>query len=166
MGDKGHKGIRIVIERTAKSLADNIQFTYARTTDFNVMRDKKYPFITLDPLQSSPQYATDGTHNYMKSWLCTMAFYQLDSAGSDQDDYALILDEMDSYVDKFLNKLNFFTFKSDHLLLQGISQQPFVKATADILTGYILTFTLQAEDDFDYCAEDLDCVIADECGDN
>lgn len=159
-----HKSIRLLIEDASKSLADDIQFTYARTSDFNLMRDKKYPFITLDPLQSSPQYATDNnTHNYMKSWACTMAFYQLDKEGSDQDEYALILDQMDSYVDKFMNKLNFFTHKSDHLLLQGISQQPFVKATADVLTGYIVTFTLIAEDDFDYCEDDLDCVIEDEC---
>lgn len=162
-----HRSVRILIENTAKSLADDLQFTYGRTSDFNVMRDKKYPFITLDPLQSTPQYATDGTQNYMKAWSCQMAFYQLDKEGSIQDEYSLILDEMDDYVDKFLNKLNFFTFQSDKLLLQGINQQPFVKATADILTGYILTFTLLAEDDFDYCADDLDCVVEDdECGDN
>ena len=159
---KGHKGVRLFIEATAKSLADNIQFTYGRTSDFNLMRDKKYPFITLDPLSSTPQYATEGTQNYMKAWSCNMAFYQLDKEGSNQDDYAKILDEMDTYVDKFLNKLNFYSFDSDTMLLQGISQTPFVKATADVLTGYILTFTLLAEDEFDYCADGLDCVVIDE----
>lgn len=162
--EKGHRGVRLLIEATAKSLADNIQFTYGRTSDFNQMTDKKYPFITLDPLQATPQYATAGTQNYMKGWACQMAFYQLDKKGSNQDEYSLILDEMDSYVDKFLNKLNFYTDTSDHILLQGINQQPFVKATADVLTGYIVTFTLLAEDTFEYCADDLDCVVStDEC---
>lgn len=153
-----HKSIRLLIESTAKSLADNIQFTYARDSDFNVMRDKKYPFISLHMLQAAPEYATEGTQNYMKSWICTMSFYQLDKAGSTQDEYALILDEMDGYVDKFINKLNFFTYKSDKILLQGISQQPFIKDFSDILTGYILSFTLVAEDDFEYCQDDLDCL--------
>lgn len=158
-----HKSIRLLIQDTAKSLADNIQFTYARTSDFNVMRDKKYPFITLDPIASAPQFATDGVTNYMKAWTCQMAFYQLDKEGSTQEEYAPILDEMDSYVDKFINKLNTFTHDSDKLVIQSINQQPFVKATADILTGYLLTFTLFVEDTFDYCADDLDCEVTDAC---
>lgn len=159
-----HKSIRLLIQDTAKSLADNIQFTYARTSDFNVIRDKKYPFITLDPITATPQFATDGVLNYMKAWTCSMAFYQLDKEGSTGDEYALILDEMDGYVDKFINKLNRFTYDSDKLLIQNVNQQPFVKATADILTGYLLTFTLLVEDTFDYCADDLDCeVISNEC---
>lgn len=162
--NRGHRGVRLLIEAVAKSLADDIQFTYGRTSDFNQMTDKKYPFITLDPLQATPQYATNGTTNYMKAWVCNMAFYELDQKGSTQEEYTPILDEMDSYVDKFLNKLNFYTDNSDTLLLQGINQQPFVKATADVLTGYILTFTLFAQDNFEYCVDDLDCVVnTDEC---
>lgn len=160
-----HKSIRLLIEDTAKSLADNIQFTYARTSDFNVMRDKKYPFITLDPLPATPQF-TDNGITYIKSWNCIMAFYQLDKADSIGDQYALILDEMSNYVDKFINKLNLYSMQSDTIVIQGASQQPFIKATADILTGYIVTFTLLAQDDFDYCADDLDCIRTNECGDN
>ena len=160
-----HRSIRLFIEDTAKSLRTDVQFTYGRTSDFDVMRDKKYPFITLDPLTSTPQYAIDGVYNYMKSWSCEMAFYQLDKAGSDQKEYSLILDELDLVVDNFLNKLNKYSYDSDTITIQGISQRPFIKATADILTGYLLTFTIQAQDDFDYCA--IDCEVTDDgCGDN
>lgn len=157
-----HKSIRLLIEDTAKSLATDIQFTYARTSDFNVMRDKKYPFITLDPVSSTPQFTDNGV-TYIKSWNCIMAFYQLDNEGSTGDEYALILDQMSDYVDKFVNKLNLYSISADTILIQGASQQPFIKATADILTGYILTFTLLAQDDFDYCADGLDCVRTNEC---
>lgn len=156
-----HKSIRLLIQDTAKSLADNIQFNYARTSDFNVIRDKKYPFINCDPISAVPQFATDGVLNYMKAWSVSMAFYQLDKEGSTGDEYALILDEMDLYVDQFINKLNRFSYDSDKILIQSVNQQPFIKATADILTGYLLTFTIFAQDDFEYC--EIDCEITDEC---
>lgn len=146
-----HKGIRLLIEETAKSLGDDIQFTYARPSDFNILRDKRYPFISLDPLSSTPTYAVDNVSNYTKTWQCTMAFYQLDRADSTQDEYAKILDFTDDLVDKFINKLNFYTQESDGIVLTGISQQPFIKVMADFLTGHILTFSIQTEDSFEYC---------------
>lgn len=161
-----HRSVRLFIENTAKSLRDDVKYEYGRTSDFNVMRDKQYPFITLDPLNSTPQFATDSTWNFMKSWTCQMAFYQLDKKASIPEEYSIILDEMDELVDKFLNKLNTYSYDSDKILIQNISQQPFIKATADVLTGYILTFTILAQDDFDYCADDLDCAVNDECGNN
>lgn len=147
-----HKGIRLLIQDTAKSLGDNIQFTYARPSDFNVLRDKTYPFITLDALSSTPTFAVDNVSNYMKTWNCTMAFYQLDRADSTQEDYAQILDFIDSLVDKFIIKLNYYQqTESDEIILSGFSQQPFIKVMADILTGYTLTFTIQVPDSFNYC---------------
>ncbi len=151
-----HKGIRLLIEDTAKSLGDDIQFTYARPSDFNVLRDKRYPFITLDALSSTPEYTVDGVTNYQKTWLCQMAFYQLDKADSTQEEYAKILDFTDELVDKFINKLNFYVqtegINSNDIILSGMSQQPFIKVMADYLTGHTLTFSLQASDQFNYCS--------------
>ena len=84
-----------------------------------------------------------------------MAFYQLDKESSGQDEYKLILDEMDTLVDNFIIRLNNYTFgrniDSDQIVITNMSQQPFVKATKDILTGYILTFTITVADQFNYC---------------
>lgn len=160
---KGHQGVRELIEGAAKSLADDIRFIYAVTSDFNQLTDKKYPFVTLDLLTAVPQYTVNGVQNYMKAWTCSMAFYQLDERASAPEEYTLILDQMDKYVDKFVNKLNFYTDKSDHVLIQNISQQAFIKATADILTGHLLSFTLFVEDEFDYCADDLPCEVESDC---
>lgn len=153
-----HKGVRLLIEDVAKSLADDMQFTYARTSDFNVLRDKRYPFIALDPLTAVPTYSVNNSSNYVKRWSAQMAFYQLDTESSDQTQYAKILDEMDFYVDQFINKLNLYAFnreEASEILITSISQTPFIKATADILTGYLLTFTIETPDDFNYCG--LDC---------
>lgn len=151
-----HLGIRKLIEDTAKSLGDDIQFTYARTSDFNVMRDKRYPFITLDPLSAVPGYSVDGSRNYTKAWTANMAFYELDNAASTQEEYVKILDEMDAFVDSFLNRLNFYSLKADTILISSINQTPFIKQTADILSGYLLTFNIEVMDDFNYCGLD-DC---------
>lgn len=150
-----HKGIRLLIEDAAKSLGDSIQFTYGRTSDFNVMRDKEYPFIQCDPLVSVPTYTVNNVSNYMKAWTAQIGFYQLDKEESDQDQYKLILDEMDKLVDSFVNKLNLYSHKtnitSDDILITGIRQEPFIKGTADILTGYLLTLTITVSDQFNYC---------------
>jgi hypothetical protein len=151
-----HKGIRLLIQDVAKSLGDDIQFTYARTSDFNILRDKRYPFITLDPLTSAAIYAVDNVQNYSKTWACTMAFYEMDKATSTQEEYSKILDSTDVLVDSFINKLNFYSLKSDSIVITNISQNPFIKAMADILTGHILTFNVQVLDTFNYCGLD-DC---------
>jgi hypothetical protein len=160
-----HKSIRLLIEDTAKSLATDIQFTYATPNDFNVLRDKKYPFISLSLLTATPQFTENGV-TFLKAWNCSMAFYQLDIKGSSPEHKALILDEVGNLVDKFINKLNLYSSQADTIVIQGISQQAFVEAMADILTGHLLSFTILAQDDFDYCADDLDCGRTDECGNN
>lgn len=146
-----HKGTRLLIEDTAKSLGDNIKFTYARTEDFNVMRDKVYPFITLEPLVATASFTVNNVSNYMKVFNVTLTFYQLDKESSIGDDYKNILDDMDYLVDEFITKLNFFS-NNDDIIIQNINQQPFIKATADILTGWILTFQIVTPDNWNYCA--------------
>lgn len=133
-------------------MGDDIQFDYARTSDFNVTASsQRYPFITLDLLSAIPEYTVDGVSNYMKRWLCSMAFYGLDKADSTQDFYEKILDDTDTLVDKFINKLNFYSLEADTIIISNVNQQPFVKATSAILTGFTLTFQIQQSDQFNYC---------------
>lgn len=144
-----HKGIRLLIENTAKKLGDDIQFTYARASDFNMLRDKRYPFISLGLLSSGTIYSVNNTSNYFKTWNVTMAFYELDKMASIQSEYALILDSTDILLDSFIQKLN----RNDEITILAINQTPFVKDFTDILTGHILTFQLQVPDDWEYCAD-------------
>jgi hypothetical protein len=146
-----HKGLRKLLQDTAQSLGDDLLVTYGKDTDFNQMRDKRYKAINISPLQASAEYAVDGVQNYSKTWSVSIAFYDLDNEASIPEQYSKILDETDHLVDSFINKLNFYSLQADTILISGISQTPFIKAMADILTGHILTFTVQLTDDFNYC---------------
>lgn len=151
-----HKGIRLLIQDTAQSLGDDIQFDYARTSDFNVTASsQRYPFITLDLLSAIPEYTVDGVSNYMKRWLCQMAFYDKNSRSVTQDEYEKILDDVDGLVDNFLNKLNFYSLQADTILISNVRQTAFIDATSAHLTGYLLDFQIQQSDQFNYCS--LDC---------
>lgn len=152
---KGHESIRRLIEDTAKSLADNIQFYYARESDFNQIREKKSFSIVLDPLRAVPGYSVDNHRNYTKAWVVEMTFYRLDKESSTGDEYAKILDEADTFVDNFINKLNFYSAQASEITLSNFRQDPFIKVLADILTGYILTFQIEVMDNFEYC--EIEC---------
>lgn len=147
-----HKGIRLLIEKTAKSLGDDIQFTYARASDFNQLRNKRYPFISLGLLTANSSYTVNNVQNYTKVWSCLMSFFQEDKAASIETDIALILDETDVLVDTFINRLNFYTQSQEgDIIITAINQTPFVKETADSLTGQLLSFNIQVPDNWNYC---------------
>lgn len=150
-----HKGLRLLIQDAAKSLGDDILFSYGRTSDFNQIRELNPVSINLDLLSASPTFANNNVSNYTKTWQVAVSFYMFDEMASTQEQYALILDNLDDLVDKFVNKLNTYSFQtnidSDDILLSGFSQTPFIKALDAVLTGFTLTFSLQVSDQFNYC---------------
>lgn len=154
-----HKAVRQLIRDTAKSLGDSIQFVYARKTDFNSMRDKKYPFIQLELLNSSAAY-NDNNTTLTSIYPVAMTFYQLDSLTGSEDATTNTLDITDDLVQKFIRKMNLFSFSEDdsvvvatkNIVLTNFKMQSFVKMTVDCLTGWILTFDMEVPDDFDYCS--------------
>lgn len=151
-----HKALRELIQDTVTSLADNITFSYGRTSDFDQQPNKPIGvLVNLDLMSSSPEFAVDGVTNYTKAWGCSMAFYKFDSTASTELEYTPILDDTDLLVDQFINKLNKYSYDADTIMISGIAQEPFVKVTKDILTGHLLRFTVQVQDTFDYCA--IDC---------
>lgn len=146
-----HKAIRTLLEETALSLADDIQFSYGTETDFNQSEKKGSILINVAPLVSVPTYTVNGVFNYQKQWNVEMVFYKVDN--SQEIEYTQILDELDELVDRFTNNLNSFQEKSDQIVIQAMNQTPFIKATAEILSGWLLTFQILAMDDFSYCKE-------------
>lgn len=150
-----HKGIRLLIEHTAKSLADNITFDYGRRSDTNMNRDIQYPLIACNPLSATASYTVNNVSNYIKVWQVQIAFLQLDKEESDQEEYSKHLDEMNKLADMFINKLNFNAqgdcVESGDIVITGVSQQPFVKIMKDTVTGYVMNFSIQETDDFNYC---------------
>lgn len=156
-----HKAVSGLIKDTVESLQDNIQFFYGRASDFNQV-DKNIISVALDPLTASATFSNNNVQDYSKTWAVQMAFWKIDTEDSIETQYQLILDETDSLVDRFINKLNNYAIESELsydlngelLVISGISQQPFIKATASVLTGWTVTFNIQVPDTFDYCAND------------
>ncbi len=146
-----HKGIRLLIENTALKIADDIQFSYATETDFNQSKKEGQILVNLAPLTSTPSYRVNGVSNYMKQWSVEMVFYKSDNSSALE--YQVILDELDTIVDQFINQLNFFSLKAEEITITFGSQTPFVKATSDILTGWLLTFQILTNDDYNYCTD-------------
>lgn len=154
-----HKAVRQLIRDTAKSLGDSIQFVYARKTDFNSIRDKKYPFIQLELLNSSAQFNSSNV-TLTSVYPVAMTFYQLDSLQGAEDDTTQILDSTDDLVQAFMRKMNLLSFSEDdsvtvstaNIVLTNFKLQSFVKMTVDCLTGWIMTFDMEVPDDFDYCS--------------
>lgn len=146
-----HKGIVSLFEDVSKKLGDDIEFLYGRTSDFNQLRINNQTAINVSPLRASPAYTDNDTQNYSKTWFVAMGFYQTDKIESKPSEYQKILDDVDSMVDIYINTLNFYSIKSDSIVIRNMRQDPFIKALADVLTGWVLTFDLQVNDDFNYC---------------
>jgi len=145
-----HKGIRTLIEKTALKLQDDVQFSYGVDTDFNQARKKGNLLINTSPMSSVPTYGEDG-RNYFQTWSVEMVFFQVDNTS--KLEYTKILDHIDPLLDRFINDMNFFSVRSDQITLSSFSKSPFIKATSDILTGWLLTFQIFEIGDFDPCPE-------------
>lgn len=154
-----HKALRFLIRDTAKSLADNIQFGYGRGSDFNLIRDKRYPYIWLDPLEAAGSFSDNNSHDFTKTWNANMVFYKLDESDSTEVQYSAILDETDLLVDQFIRKLNQFSEAQEELgnlttqeiTITSVVQTPIIKVMADYMTGHTLSFSVTVPDKFDYC---------------
>lgn len=146
-----HKSIRLLLEQTANKLADDVQCTYATETDFNQSLKEGTILINIAPLVAVPSYTVNGVFNYSKAWTTDIAFFKVDN--SREIAYQKILDDVDVLVDQYIHSLNFFQSKSDTIIITFGTQQSFIKATADILTGWILPVTITPTDDTDYCVD-------------
>lgn len=154
-----HKAVRQLIRDTAKSLGDSIQFVYARATDFNAIRDKKYPFIQLELLNANASF-NESNVTLNSSYPVAMTFYQLDSLTGAEDQTTNILDQTDDLAQAFMRKMNLYSFSEDdtvaiatkNIVLTNFKMQSFVKMTTDCLTGWIVRFDMEVPDDFDYCS--------------
>jgi hypothetical protein len=155
----GHKAVRQFIQDIAESLRDDVKFGYGRASDFNQIKDKQYPYIWLDPLTSSLTTMEDNI-GFFETYTINLSFYKFDEMDSTEEQYKLILDDVDDLVQRFIRKIqedNTDDYDTPLKLttwntrIENINKQPFIKVMADVLTGFILTFDFTVPDQFDYC---------------
>lgn len=152
-----HKAVREFIRDKALALGDNIKFGYGRSSDFNQIKDKKYPYVWLDPLTSSVNLDS----NFTETYNVALFFYRYDSADSTEEQYKLILDTTDKSVQTFLRLINealndddsqdLTSLQSRNIEITQVTKEPVIKVMADVLTGWIVRFSLTVPDTFNYC---------------
>lgn len=142
-----HKSLRIALEKAALSIQDDVQYSYGRVSDLNQDGVDKFLIINVSPLVANSSFADNEVNNFSKAWNVEMVFAMMDTDAERY--YESILDRCDDYVDRFIMRLNLV----DTMVLTSINQTPFIKGYADVLTGYIVTFTATVTDDHDYCDE-------------
>lgn len=151
-----HLSVRTLLEDVAKSLADKMQFGYGRRSEFNLIENKRYPYIWLLPLTATRRN-NNGT--VTKLWNIAILFLDADQADHDDKQTAKIHDEMDVVLDKFMFNLDNWDLVENESSFQIIgattisnqNQQPFYKDDSDINSGWLLTFQLEVSDTFEYC---------------
>jgi hypothetical protein len=151
-----HKSVIQLIEDTANSLGDNIQFGYGRRSDFNLQNSPFEPWVWLLPLTANPIYTNNNnTENYQKQWNVIILFARMDQTGSTEKESKQIMDVTDELADKFINRLNDWSYKKSDVVgaitIRNFSQTPFIKSDADIFTGWFVSFQMIVSDDFLYC---------------
>ena len=127
-------------------LGNGVRFGYGKTTDFNQSNIDKDDIVWMDPLNKSYDFTLQTT--LTSQWTVDLLFYGSDQEDSCEEDYSRILGRMDTLAESFIHQLH----QTEYVVISGVNQTNFIKATADILTGWRLTFTLQVPDNFDYCS--------------
>lgn len=136
-----YKALRLLNERIIKSLHDSIQYSHGEETTFNQAEKKDFILVNTTLMPATGVFSVNDVQNHIKTWTFTIMWAKFDT--EDSIDYYKIHDELDPLCDLYLRQLN----KEDLLIITGNSQTPFVKALADILTGYIQNVTVRVPDD-------------------
>lgn len=152
-----YQSVRLLIEDVAKSLADNIQFSSGRHSEFNMKQNVTYPWIWLLPITANPRFAVNDVEHYEKTWNIALLFFDKDAFDATEGPSNDILDAQDHTVDRFILRLNEWSRVASQdivgdVTLRGFNQQPFYKDDAGIHTGWLLTFAMTVPDDFEYCS--------------
>lgn len=88
-------------------------------------------------------------------------FLALDKADSNEKETAAIHDNLDVFVDRFLEALDGWTHRPeveiDDYAISNDSQIPFYKDNTDVNSGWLLTFDITVPDYFNYCLHESRC---------
>jgi hypothetical protein len=150
-----HQSVRLLLEDVAKSLADNICFSFGRESEFNNLKTKENRYIWLLPMTANfPISDTTRT----KTWNIALLFMDVDRFDASNKETNIIHDELDVVVDKFIHRLDDWSQTQQDtvgaITLSGVRQSPFFKDQAGVVSGWRVDFTMQVPDLFEYCTED------------
>lgn len=136
-----HHSVKTLLENVAKSLSDKVQFGYGRRSEFNMIADKRYPYIWALPLTASGRFR-DNISTQTKTWNVALVFLDQDKADANEKESEDILDEQDETVNAYMQRLDEMYLTNELLEIRNDNYQPFYKDDSDIHTGWLVTFQL------------------------
>lgn len=151
--------VRAFLKAGADAL--KLQFDAGRLTEFNKVKDKKFPFEWIETLQAATGFQSSGSM-LVDDWEVAIHIALQDSTDSVQDEYEALVDKADYIAQQLLWQYNVILMDSSAtstanqalyklVTLSGVTRQPFYKKHADCLTGIILSFNLNAPDKTNLC---------------
>lgn len=156
--DKMSRLVREYIRDTVKEVSDKLSFSYARESDFNAIRNKKFPAVLLRPLHYN---VSRNDYGRVLDYEVGLLFYDLDAKGDDERKTQKILDKLEPIVDAFQAKLNRKSLtvddnpedavNSEKIVISDESIMERIKFTSDVVTGWEFNFTLSVPDPLNYC---------------
>lgn len=151
-----HRAIRCLIGNAVKSLDDSIQFGYGRRSDFNIHNDKKYPFVWLLPLTAVTTIPNDGA-GITKSWNIILVVIDIDKSDSVEQEFDKIMDRMDDIGDRLIRRIDDWYRSGDDIVgaltITSVNQTSIIKEDSDIHTGWLYSFQMITDDQFEYCID-------------
>jgi hypothetical protein len=141
--------VKTFIEAGINALGLNIGFGSGRISEFNKARNNTYPTAWLETLETVPEITPQGLP--IDNWQVNLHILKKDAQDSSADQYEAIIDECDEIAQKLMNKYNNEVSGYKLVTIQGYSRTPFIKDHADVLTGVLLSFTINAPDTTDVC---------------
>lgn len=141
--------VRTFIRRGVDAISMGVGFGSGRLSEFNKERNLSFPTAWLETVEVSPTILDNGLP--MDSWQINLHIAKLDSQDSSPADYEAIIDECDVIAQKLIHKYNNEVSGYNLVTIEGYSRTPFIKAHSEILTGVLLSFTINSPDTMAVC---------------
>jgi hypothetical protein len=142
--------IRTFLQNGVAAINPSMPFGSGRITEWNSNRSNEYPGVwwesnqTVDVEIVNQVLPTDG-------WPVALHIGKLAKADDTPAQYEQHIDDCDYIAQQLIRQYNQIIDDSDSSTITGINRQPFIKKHADIVTGVILSFTLNVPDTTDLC---------------
>jgi hypothetical protein len=141
--------VRNFIKRGVDALSMGVGFGSGRLSEFNKERSLLFPYAWLESLEVSPTILDNGLP--FDTWSINLHIAKADKQDSGAEEYEAIIDECDVIAQKLIHKYNNEVSGYNLVTIDGYSRIPFIKAHSEILTGVLLSFTINSPDTMAVC---------------
>jgi hypothetical protein len=142
--------IRTFLQNGVAAINPVMPFGSGRITEWNSNRSNEYPGVWWESNQTVDVEIVTSTLP-SNSWPIIIHIGKKDRMDSSTTEYEQLIDDCDYIAQQLVRQYNQVLDGYEGITLTGISRQPFIKKHADIVTGVILTMTLNAPDTTDLC---------------